>query len=513
VLAFTQDEANQTSGGGTEPCTLAAGTDFNSDSDDDDGVLAVATTITPTTFTNLSVAAQDLQVVGGRAVFLSTDPVSLGSPGLGLPGDPCSGGPPAGSVARYLKYYEGNGTGTGEIVDVGVAAVDFVASEQVIAARVSERLHGRVLNGDGDCDDDVMVLYDARLRRIVNAGRNALVCSLPGCPPSTPYVVKGLAVNFLSDETREGVAGVDLNVDGDTDDIVQILFNLPSAAARFVATAVDDLTGPAAVTPMASPLPGEMFGGSIGLHEIKESDLGFDLNDDSVVDDSVLLLVSGDWDEDSLPDQVDTCPDLDNPDNLDIDADGLGDTACDPDPAFCTPVPLSSCVQSDPAATSSIKLKKGATPDKDSLTWKWAGPPGLALEDFGDPVNLYPHYSLCIYDAAGTGRAILTSAIVPRQSCGNKACWRSKGDKGFTFHDGERTPRGMGAAKIKAAAGKGPVILLKGKGATLRLPTLPRTAPLEVQLVRRGVEGEVCWSAVYSALAQNASTVLFASSP
>ena len=78
---------------------------------------------------------------------------------------------------------------TGQIVEVGVTAVDYVAGSQMIAFRVAERIQGAILNNDGDCDDIVMVGYEFETGTIRSFGRNALLCDFSVCPPGTKYGV------------------------------------------------------------------------------------------------------------------------------------------------------------------------------------------------------------------------------------------------------------------------------------------------------------------------------------
>jgi hypothetical protein len=48
---------------------------------------------------------------------------------------------------------------------------------------------------------------------------------------------------------------------------------------------------------------------------------------------------------------------------------------------------------------------------------------------------------------------------------------------------------------LKAGTNSAAKIVLKGKGSALRMPSLPLTAPLTVQL---GASNGECWQAVYS---------------
>jgi hypothetical protein len=80
------------------------------------------------------------------------------------------------------------------------------------------------------------------------------------------------------------------------------------------------------------PLPTTFADGTIVYKQVKESDIGRDLNEDLDMND-VVTLVDGDSDGDGVFDSGDVCTETSNPNQLDTDGDLLPD-ACDPNP-YC----------------------------------------------------------------------------------------------------------------------------------------------------------------------------------
>jgi hypothetical protein len=85
-------------------------------------------------------------------------------------------------------------------------------------------------------------------------------------------------------------------------------------------------------TGLPETLPTTFTGGTILYKQVRESDIGRDVNEDGDMDD-VVTLVDGDSDGDGVLDSQDGCPETPNPDQRDSDGDGLQD-ACDPNP-YC----------------------------------------------------------------------------------------------------------------------------------------------------------------------------------
>ncbi|MEW6269454.1 MAG: hypothetical protein AB1689_09185 [Thermodesulfobacteriota bacterium] len=88
-------------------------------------------------------------------------------------------------------------------------------------------------NGDGDCCDDVLQVYDFAADRVIESRSTIRPCAFEACDPRIPYKVQDDTVTFLTFERDEGcstgprcIAGAtDLNGDLDSDDLVLQVFN------------------------------------------------------------------------------------------------------------------------------------------------------------------------------------------------------------------------------------------------------------------------------------------------
>ncbi len=476
LIAIAVPEANE------------AGLDRNADGDVKDHVLAVVDASAPGTPTNTSIAVDQIGV-SGDAVVVITPEANDGFSDLNGDLD---------AQDRVIRVYD---EPSGVITELGWAADEFVVVGSLVAFRSPEAEFGAgiVLNGDGDTQDSVMFVYDIASDTLINTGRAAIPCELPGCELGTPYKVRGQTVSFLTDEVEQAA---DLNGDGDSIDIVLTVFNFPSASNQVVDTAVDDATMPSAVEPKLPPFPETILEGTLLLAEAKESEIGLDINEDGVVNDEVVVLVAGDADEDGIFDDFDSCVEQTNATQTDVDADGLGDTACDPSPAACPASPLVSC-KAPAASKAQLHIKDKGPADKRALKFKWGKGAMTTLADIGDPLVSDPVYSVCVYDSSGAGDALLRAGVPPGGTCSGKACWREQPGKGFKYKDKAGSAGGVQQLQLRAGDTGKAKLQVKGKGAGLVLPMLPLTGAVTAQLhVDEGVRHE-CWSATFSTSLKN----------
>ncbi len=120
------------------------------------------------------------------------------------------------------------------VTNLGLAAEDLVASDTLLALRVRESAQrGQDANGDGDTDDDVLFVWDLRAARLHPTGQTIIPCRLEACDPRVPYRVQRDTVRFL---TLEAHQGADLTGDGDTDDLVLQVWNVPTASPVMLAS-------------------------------------------------------------------------------------------------------------------------------------------------------------------------------------------------------------------------------------------------------------------------------------
>ena len=151
---------------------------------------------------------------------------------------------------------------------------------------------------------------------------------------------------------------------------------------------------------------------------------------------------------------------------------------------------------------------------KDKLSWKWVQGAATTAAEFGDPVNGGTAYNICVYDeAANVPRLVLSATAPAGDTCANgKPCWKRTGratPTGFAYSDALLTPNGLRTITLRAGdAGKAKIVVT-GKGANLRVPTLPlqQQTRVIVQLVKS--DGGACWESVYPAPASKNTTDQF----
>jgi cysteine-rich repeat protein len=386
-LAALISECDQ-GGAETDGCP-AGGSDFSADGDAADRVLAVQDLSAPLP---ASCAAWAPTALAGSALDVSGDVVALLTQEADLSplGTPLNGD--ADALDRVLRLVDADTGGLVPLVDdqmqsvAAQAAEDFVMGPALVAFRTRETAQsnapppGCSLNGDGDCDDDVLQVYLLATGTLLNTGQAVVPCPLPECDPRKPYRVSEHTVRFL---TLEGDQGEDLNQDGDQTDFLIQVFNVQARQARVVAEVAlppppdagdpapppaggsDPLAAPSEEVPSAQtsqvavaigrcveetqdvcdPESAACAAGEFCFADVGEvqglcvRDTGAACYPDrpageqgcfagaSCVRDYVVLAIA-DRDADQVPDAIDDCPGTANTDQADADQDGVGD-ACD----------------------------------------------------------------------------------------------------------------------------------------------------------------------------------------
>ncbi len=275
-------------------------------------------------------AANAVASTGDGCVFLS--PSNCGGPSLASFGSSAvkQGGIP------YLFT-----PGSGAVTPLAERAEDFVVGDHLIALRTCEASVGpQVLNDDGDTTDCVMQVYDLQSGQLMETGYATRICDLPGCDPFfEPYRVQGNTVSFLVYESDQGgpttgpgkgigclpsspVGGCDLSGNGLADDVVIVLFDVRNQSAQTFQ--ID----PEQVAPI-SPFPDTQIERTVLTVQLTEVQIGADVNGDGILDDTPRVFLVGDSDEDGVFDYSqsgsDTCREKVNPEQTDLDGDGLGD--------------------------------------------------------------------------------------------------------------------------------------------------------------------------------------------
>lgn len=522
----------------------------------------------------VGVAAVDLQILGNIVAFRADEAMQ----GADLNGD-------GDALDEVLHIYDASGMGT--LTNTMWAAEDFILGTNLLAFRTRESrqgMGGTNLNGstgDSDTNDDVMQVWDLASNTLVVYPTQAVTpCRLETCDPRKPYRVYPTVVKFLTRECEQGgtefdgcaAGGTDLNNNGDAADLV----------VQKIAVASDPGGASGAVRPIArvnvdvggkiDPLRGDPIAPDEGKTQLILSD-GRCIEDQQVpcdpttspdpctgssyceeigpmpTDGSCMLdqgpctadadcphgvtcrvteqsvVAAGDRDDDGIDDAVDNCPDVDNPEQEDVDNDGVGD-ACDlaecgngicengeacgncgpdcggtctptltetptatpthtptPGPATCAPTPVGGC---DSPGKSKIGVQQSAGVTAKMLFKFGAGTTARAQADFGDPTAT-TSYAFCIY-ANGT---LAAEAQVPPSS----TLWTAIKD-GYKYKDTTGAADGIQKVILKGGPAGKPKVLVKGKGANLPDPTLPLAEPVTVQVVNNANSN--CWADSYS---------------
>jgi hypothetical protein len=273
---------------------------------------------------------------------------------------------------RVLRLYDPS---TGEVIETGQAAEEFVCDDQIVAFRTSEAAQGNQnLQGSASPTPPAFVLQTYDLQRpacllaahpadcVTNSADAVQTCQLDACDPRFPYRLTGRSVRFLTVEcTQRGAntggcatGGSDLNGNGSAGDLV-----IRSFTDGFTTTigAVDDTTGDplqgggttggGGTVSVSTGLCVEMLAGTSCMTDDDcVAAAGFcsagvcargqgtcsttaDCPAGTTCDLSAPIVpASADVDADGVPDQLDDCPTVADPDQTDTDQDGVGD-ACD----------------------------------------------------------------------------------------------------------------------------------------------------------------------------------------
>ncbi len=180
-----------------------------------------------------------------------------------------------------------------------------------------------------------------------------------------------------------------------------------------------------------------------------------------------------------------------------------------PGTSLCGDAPRSGCKSPVQAKGALLTIKKGTTPDKDRLLWKWAKGAATAKGDFGIPTQT-TDYELCLYD--GNDDLLLSARAPKGDTCRTnelRDCWKENA-KGFRYVDRDLTPDGLQQVALKSGPAGKAQILVKGRGNNLQAPPLSvMNLPVRVQLVNGG---GACWEATFNTTFQNTAKAFKAKS-
>ncbi len=369
----------------------------------------------------------------------------------------------------------------------GHAVLDFQVGEGFVAFRVPEYDQGNAdINNDGDTNDAIMHTFRPRcpggLPKVSNDGKwSALACDFAACDPRYPYRVIGNMVWFLTDDHQaEPIAMKALSQSGCT-------LNDPAIPLFAKRTGFSPIVSIDKLDPLP-PFPQPFMGSEALLRSTLGSGAGG-------------LVLAGDYDDDGALDLWDNCPSRPNADQLDGDADGIGDRYCDTTPAVCPDEPnTGDCSQVNEPARDGLCYDTGGA--EVNYAWRWPGAdPDDRVNYPGHPLIDAPHYSLCVYahdDESPRGRLVLADAILSWPACGNPPCWKGNAQRGFTYVRGEpEMPGNIDTVVLPAKSREKQALYIRGTLADEVPEIVGGKHELTVQLFVKDAGGRRCWSGMH----------------
>lgn len=166
----------------------------------------------------------------------------------------------------------------------------------------------------------------------------------------------------------------------------------------------------------------------------------------------------------------------------------------------CATSPMGGCRTSTQPGAGLVFAKRPGNATRSKLKWKLVRGEAADPADFGDPTATTGQ-ALCLYDASGSGDALVAAEVRPGGTCGAKPCWKAT-NSGFVYKASlpDRQPDGVAKMALKAGpAGKSSIKVIVAGGA-LGLPADAFVPPVVVQL--QDTDGG-CWEATVTTPAIN----------
>jgi len=178
----------------------------------------------------------------------------------------------------------------------------------------------------------------------------------------------------------------------------------------------------------------------------------------------------------------------------------------------CPAEPLGGCL-TGASQVSTLVLRDARDSRDDRLHWKLARGAATELEFFGNPINGSTTVLLCLYDAAGTPQPVMSAVAPPAGTCDAKPCWRLRESRGYRYRSRADSGDGVVRLKLRRSRAGEAQVLVKGRGARLRLPGLPLSLPVLAQLLVGDANATTCWAAEFDRASRNDGAQFRASSP
>jgi cysteine-rich repeat protein len=175
--------------------------------------------------------------------------------------------------------------------------------------------------------------------------------------------------------------------------------------------------------------------------------------------------------------------------------------SCDP-VAGCHAAFADGCRRPTATQRAILDLRRRARRKGDALMWAWTSGAATAKADFGDP-RTQSGYALCLYTSDGSQVIDVMNAPAGGQCGRGSPCWHAT-RQGVTFQSTRGKPDGLTSAVLKSGNAGRARIVVRGKGSNLRLPALPLSSGVAVQLRRSDGTG-ACWGAEHDFIVRNRS--------
>jgi len=125
--------------------------------------------------------------------------------------------------------------------------------------------------------------------------------------------------------------------------------------------------------------------------------------------------------------------------------------------------------------------------------------------DLGDPTGATA-LGLCLYDASASSQPLIARKVLPGGTCGTRPCWRAV-PGGYRYKNKLGSTDGVTDVKLRVSAAGEIALLIKGKGASLDVPSLGFLTPVRLQLLASDAGSVTCWESTFATAIKNEPTL------
>jgi len=125
--------------------------------------------------------------------------------------------------------------------------------------------------------------------------------------------------------------------------------------------------------------------------------------------------------------------------------------------------------------------------------------------DLGDPTGATT-LGICLYDASASSQPLIARKVLPGGTCGTKPCWKVV-PGGYRYKNKLGSADGVTDVKLRVGGSGEIALLIKGKGASLDVPSLGFLTPVRLQLLASDAGGVTCWESTFASAIKNEPTL------